>query len=144
MAKRGRALNTAFLDSSVLFTAVNSPSGGSSKLFILRSIKLVTSSLVLTETERNVRKKLQNYHLDRFFMLVDRLQILKQKPSEEAIKTAKKVIVEKDVVILAEAKQSKTSYLVTLDKKHFLKAGVQKFLRLTKVLTPKELIKIYE
>jgi len=75
----------------------------------------------LAETERNIRKKLQSYHLERFFMLTKKLVVLDQDPDEKEIKKAQKVIIKKDAVILAEAKQSKCDYLVTLDKKHFLK-----------------------
>ena len=50
---------TVFLDSSVFFSAINSPSGGSAKLFTLKTIDLITSKLVLVEVERNVRKKLK-------------------------------------------------------------------------------------
>lgn len=137
-------MKTVFVDSSVLFSAVNSPTGGSSKLFTLKNIKLITSKLVLTETERNVRKKLHGYHLDRFFMLVDKIEILKQLPDKKLIKKAQKVIIEKDSVILAESKQSKANFLVTLDKKHFLTNPVVKFLAPQKVLTPKMLIELVE
>ena len=109
MDKGRRTLKTAFLDSSVLFTAVNTPTGGSSKLFTLKELKLVVSPLVLTETEKNVRKKLQSYHLDRFFILSDKLEIQKQEPDDKSIQKARKVIVEKDAVILAEAKKSKAT-----------------------------------
>jgi predicted nucleic acid-binding protein len=137
MAKGGQGIKTAFLDSSVLFTAVNSPSGGSSKLFTIKNLKLITSLLVLTEVERNVRKKLQSHHLSRFFLLVDKLEILKQKPDENTIRGAKKVIAKKDSVILAEAKKAKVDYVFTLDRKHFLTKSVEKFLGRKKVLTPK-------
>lgn len=135
-------MKIVFVDSSVLFSAVNSPSGGSSKLFVLKGIRLITSKLVLTETERNVRKKLHEYHLERFFMLVSKLEILAQLPNNLLIKKAKEVIAEKDAVILAEAKQAKTNILVTLDKKHFLNSEVSKFLKPQKTLTPKMLIEI--
>jgi len=98
-------MKTVFVDSSVLFSAVNSPSGGSSKLLILKNLKLITSPVVLAETERNVRKKLQSYHLERFFSLVNLLNIQDQIPNDRLIEKAKKVIAEKDTVILAEAKQ---------------------------------------
>ena len=137
-------MNTAFLDSSVLFSAVNSPIGGSSKLFALKRIKLATSSTVLTEVERNVRAKLQSFHLDRFFMLVSQIGIIQQVPNPKLINQAKKVIAEKDAVILQEAKRAKTHYLVTLDKKHFLTLKVEKYLKPQKVLTPKMLIQIVE
>lgn len=141
MAK-GRSIISVFLDSSVLFTAVNSPTGGSSKLFTLKKVKLVVSSLVLTEVERNVRKKLQTYHLDRFFMLVDKLEVAGQLTDNLLIQKAKQVIVKKDAVILAEAKKSKCNYLVTLDKKHFLRPEVANFLKPQKVLTPKMFLEI--
>src|SRR3972149_8319451 len=141
MAKGRRDLKkTAFLDSSVIFTAVNSPSGGSSKLFTLRGIKLITSRVVLAEVERNVKKKPQSYHLERFFMLAQKLTISQQIPNKKLINKAKKVIVEKDSIILAEAKSAKTDFLITLDKKHFFTASVSSFLKPQKALTPKGLI----
>ena len=132
-------MKKVFVDSSVLFTAVNSPLGGSAKLFTVKNIELVTSILVLTEVERNVRKKLQSYHLERFFMLVDQLKIISQTPKDLFIRKAKEVIVPKDAIILAEAKQAKADYLVTLDKKHFLTPGAKKFLSPQKIATPKML-----
>lgn len=132
-------MKTVFLDSSVLFSAINSPTGGSSKLFTLKDIKLVTSKLVLTEVERNVRKKLLSFHLERYFTLVKKIEILTQTPNTRLINQARKVVVEKDVVLLAEAKQAETDYLVTLDKKHFLTEEVKEFLRPQKPITPKML-----
>lgn len=118
--------------------------GGSSKIFTLKNIKLLTSKVVLAETERNVRNKLRDYHLERFFRLAEKLGILKQLPNSKLIKEAKKVIVEKDSVILSESYQSKANFLVTLDRKHFLTDSVTKFLKPQKALTPKMLIEIVE
>lgn len=137
-------MKTVFVDSSVFFSAVNSPTGGSSKIFILKNITLITSSFVLTETERNVRKKLHNYHLERFFMLVEKIQTIQQVPDDLLIKKARKIIAEKDSVILAESKNSKAHFLATLDKKHFLTESVATFLNPQKVVTPKMLIEIIE
>lgn len=137
-------MKTVFVDSSVLFSAVNSPTGGSSKLFTLKNIKLITSKVVLTETERNVREKLHEYHLDRFFMLVSKMRIIKQLPDNKLVKKSKEVIAQKDSVILAESKKSVADFLVTLDKKHFLINPVIKFLLPQQVLTPKMLIAIIE
>lgn len=130
-------MKTVFLDSSVLFSAVNSPTGGSSKIFTLTSIKLLTSKVVLTEVERNIREKLHTFHLERFFMLVDKLQILDQLPDKNLIQKAKEAIVSKDAVILAEAKQAKSDYLVTLDRKHFLTNSAISFFKPKKIVTPK-------
>lgn len=137
-------MKTIFVDSSVLFSAVNSPTGGSSKLFTLKNIKLITSGVVLTETERNVRKKLHDYHLERFLMLADKLEILKKLPDTKLIIKTKKIIAGKDSVILAESHKSKADFLVTLDRKHFLTDSVAKFLKPQRALTPKLLIQIIE
>ncbi len=142
--KRMPSKKSAFLDSSVFFSAVNSPTGGSAKLFTLKKIKLVTSRVVLTETERNVRKKLERYHLERFFMLVSKVDIIDQTPRALQIKKAERFIVKKDAVILAEAKQADIQILVTLDQKHFLIPRVRDFLKTKKVLTPKMLISSLE
>lgn len=146
MAKGRPALTTksVFVDSSVFFTATNSPTGGSAKLFTLKNIELLVSSLILTETERNVRKKLHPYHLERFFKLVDKTKIVDQKPNKALINKAMKVIAEKDSVILAEAKLAKADFLVTLDRKDFLNEKVEKFLRPTMVATPKTLFPLIE
>lgn len=137
-------MKTVFIDSSVLFSAVNSPTGGSSKLFTLKNIRLITSRVVLAETERNVKEKLHAYHLDRFFMLVNKIKIIKQLPDNKLIKKAKEVIVQKDSVILAEDKRSDADFLVTLDRKHFLTKRVAEFIMPQKALTPKMLIEILE
>lgn len=137
-------MKSVFIDSSVFFTATNSPTGGSAKLFTLKNIKLVVSRVVLTETERNVRNKLQSYHLSRFFTLAKKIQILDQKPDMNLVKKARKVIEEKDSVILAEAKLAQCDFLVTLDKKDFLNEKVANFLKPKVALTPKELIQLLE
>ncbi len=137
MAKGRSSIIIAFLDSSVLFTAVNSPTGGSAKLFTLEKVKLIASWVVLAEVERNVQIKLQHYHLERFFMLTKKLIISKQLPNNKLITKAEKIIVKKDAMILAEAKQAKTNFLITLDRKHFLTTKIRSFLKPQKILTPK-------
>lgn len=135
-------MKKAFLDSSVLFTAVNSPTGGSAKLFTLKNIKLMTSSLVLTEVERNIHKKLESYHLKRFFLLVQKLEILRQEPDSKLIQKAKRVIVKKDAVILTEAKIAEVDFIITLDRKHFFAPKVINFLKPKRIFTPKMLFNI--
>ena len=143
MGRRRQAdVKFVFVDSSVFFTATDSPTGGSAKLFTYKNIKLVVSPLILTETERNVRKKLQPYHLERFFRLVEMVQILNQDLDPNLIKKAQKVIEEKDAPILASAKLSRCDFLVTLDKKDFLVEKVAKFLKPKIALAPKDLIEL--
>lgn len=70
-------------------------------------------------------------------MLVSKMTINRQLPNKKLIEQAKKVIAEKDAVILAEAKRAKTRFLVTLDRKHFLTPAVGKFLQPQRAVTPK-------
>ncbi len=139
MARRGSTL-TLFLDSSVVFTAVNSPFGGSAKLFTLPEVQLIVSKVVLTEVERNVKNKLTQLHIERFFTLAKNLTIITQLPSRELIERAQKVIVPKDAVILAEAKRVNPQYLVTLDKKHFFTTQVKTYIKPTIIASPKMII----
>jgi len=90
--------------------------------------------------ERNVRKKLLDYHLERFFVLTAKFKIINLPIDYSLAKKAGKIIVKKDVYILCQAKQSKADYLITLDKKHFLKEKVRKFIQPSLILTPKELL----
>ncbi len=137
MAGRRPNLKSAFLDSSVLFAAVCSPTGGSAKLFTIKRLKLCTSTVVLTETERNIRKKLEFYHLERFFTLVNQLEIIQATPDEKQITRAEKLIVPKDAVILASAKLAQVDVIFTLDQKHFLTTPARDFVKPTKILTPR-------
>lgn len=133
-----------FVDSSVFFTAVNSPTGGSAKIFSLagKKFNLFTSEVVLAEVERNVRKKLPRQSLERFFLLVEKIKIIKQKPKKPLIAQAEKAIVKKDAVILAQAKQAKAKVLLTLDRKHFFTEKVGKFIKPCKLKTPKDLLSV--
>lgn len=133
-------MKTVFVDSSVLFTAVNSPTGGSAKLFTIKHLQLITSSFVLTEVERNIRKKLLDYHLERFFILVSQLIIIDIPIQHAILVKVEKAIVEKDAFILAQAKLSKSVYLVTLDRKHFFNKETFAFIMPAKIVTPKELL----
>lgn len=134
-----------FLDSSVWFAAVCSPTGGSSFILSLtpKRIEIITTATILAEVERNVRGKLEIYHLERFFNLVKKVQVLNQLPDKRLIKQAKKVIATKDATVLAEAKRIKPDFLITLDKKHFLKDKVKRFIKKTKICTPGEYIEKY-
>lgn len=143
MGRRGSTL-TVFVDSSVLFSAVYSPSGGSAKLFTIKNLRLQASLVVLAEVEKNVRRKLYANELERFFFLTDKLMILKQKPNDKLIREAEKVIAKKDSVILAEAKQAKADILVTLDRKHFLTIEARNFLKPQKIFTPKMLFELLD
>ena len=136
MGNRRQNLNV-FLDSSVLFSASYSPFGGSAKLFTLPNITLHCSPVVLHEVEKNIRNKVGDIYIDRFLMLIKHIKIINQKPKDSEIKLAKKVIAEKDSVILSEFKRSTCRVLITLDKQDFLQEAVFQFVKPKKILTPK-------
>lgn len=143
MAKR-RSNLSLFLDSSILFSAVYSVDGGSSKLFTLEGVDLLSSNVVLTEVERNVKLKLPSYHLKRFFVLVEKLkQIISTMPSMRDISNAGKVIVQKDAVILSQFKSSECDILLTLDKKDFINDKVRRYIDPKKIVTTKQFYELY-
>ena len=135
-------MKTAFLDSSVLFTAVNSPTGGAAKLFTVKNIQKITSRVVLTEVERNIKKKLLDYHLKRFLLLVEKLKLVDLPVDPSLVRKAQNAIVKKDAVILSQAKQAMVDFLVTLDRKHFFTTKAVRFVKPTKIVTPKELLTV--
>ena len=113
-------------------------------MFTLKNVTLFVSPVVLAEVERNCRKKLHAYHLDRLFYLVSLCTNLDQQPEERFIKKAKQAIHEKDAAILAEVKQSKCVIVVSLDIKHFFTKEARAFLKPTQIMIPKEVIELFE
>jgi len=76
-------------------------------------------------------------------MLVKHLHIINKYPNDMEIQNAQKVIVEKDAIILSEAKLSKCNYLITLDKRDFLQEKVRDYLRPQQILTPKMFFELH-
>lgn len=129
-----------FLNSSVLFSAVASVSGGSSKLFQLDDINLVTSDYVLTEVANNVNKKLFPIYLKRLSLLRLKLGIVNTQISSNFTKDATKIIIQKDVLVLAAARECGSDYLVTFDRKDFMNPAVRKYFKPGEIITPGEFI----
>lgn len=79
----------------------------------------MVSSEVLTEVDRNVRKKLPGALRMYKHALAALRPTVQPTPSPEAIKDAAQLIHAKDAAILAAALQAGVDYLVTLDMRHF-------------------------
>ena len=109
-------------------------------MFTVKSLRLMASKVVLAEVERNVRAKLRSHHLERFFRLVDKLEIVSGLPEKRLVNQAERVIAEKDAVILAEAKRVGVDYIVSLDKRDFLTNKVREWLKPQRVVTPKMIL----
>jgi predicted nucleic acid-binding protein len=114
-----------FLDTSVIFAAALSPTGGARKLFQLGEVgmlKLVIGPNVLRECDEVVRRKVPS-------SLPALAQLLALGRVETSIAPTKRHIVlarsmveyKPDALVLAEAISARPDWLVTHDKEHFLK-----------------------
>jgi predicted nucleic acid-binding protein len=115
-----------FLDTSVLFAAVLSPTGGARKLFLLAEagvLTLVVGPIVLKECDEVIHRKAPGSS-PRLAQLLATAQTETSAPlSKSQIKTAQSYVrYDADAPVLAEAIHSKPDWFVTHDKEHFLKS----------------------
>jgi predicted nucleic acid-binding protein len=133
-----------FIDSSVLFTACQSKTGASALILDLcrkKKLKGYISKYVIFETKKNISLKLDQKAKQRFnnYILQAKL-IIVEDPTNEEVKSAKKIISEKDAVILSGAKKSRVDFLLTFNSRDFFKTQVQKFLKPGRTISPKDFI----
>jgi predicted nucleic acid-binding protein len=114
------------LDTSVLIAAAGSATGGSARLLDLcraNETPLLLTRLVLLEAEHNIQNKLDEAALLRFYLLIADLDLhIIPTPSSEELSEAAEVVAAKDAHVLAGARTGKATHLITLDRKHFLRA----------------------
>ena len=115
-----------FLDTSVLFAAVLSPTGGARKLFLLAEagvLKLVVGPTVLKECDEVIRRKAPGSSPRLAQLLAAAQTETSAPPSKRQIKTAQSYVhYDPDAHVLAEAIRAKPDWFVTYDKEHFLKS----------------------
>jgi predicted nucleic acid-binding protein len=114
-----------FLDTSVVFAAVLSSTGGARKLFQLAEagvIRLVIGPTVLQECDEVIRRKASGT-LPRLAQLLAAARTeTSSAPSSRQIKTAKSYVhYGPDAYVLAEAMEARPEWFITHDKEHFLK-----------------------
>ena len=114
-----------FLDTSVVFAAVLSPTGGARKLFQLGEagiLKLLVGPNVLRECDEVVRRKVPA-SLPTLAQLLDAGRVeATSLPTAKMIELARSLVeYEPDVFVLAEAISAEPDWFVTHDKEHFLK-----------------------
>lgn len=118
-----------FFDASTLIAAAGSPDGGSSLVIEFcvqgKAAALVTR-LVLREAERNIRDKMGEHALVRFYELLAELgpEVIPP-PSSDAIERAAELVADKDAHVLAGAREGRATHLITLDRKHLLPRTVR-------------------
>lgn len=140
-------MKNVFLDSSVLVAACGSVSGASA--FILgysQKKKIITfvSRDVIGEARKNIDLKIGKEGLGRlwFYIKYANIKILPS-PTIEKIAECEQYIHKKDAPILASAMESLVSFIVTLDKKHFLQPKLLQYVKSIIIITPRDFVLNY-
>jgi putative PIN family toxin of toxin-antitoxin system len=135
-----------FIDTSVLIAGVASLTGASAAVLDLceaESIQMVISRQVLVEADRNFSAKLPGL-VNEFRQFIRNLvPLMVEDPPAVAVERAAGLIDRKDAAILAAAIESKVEFLITLDKRHFLKQKVQRNIPI-EICTPSDFLRIFE
>jgi predicted nucleic acid-binding protein len=138
-----------FFDASVIFSAIYSATGASSKLASWSALgKLIglTSQTVVEEVIANTDKfksKIQPADINQFilkhgFLIRNAITLSETKPYAA-------IVHPKDAHVLAGANLTQSDYLVTLDKKHLNQPSVKsKFAHISalKILSPHQLVSL--
>lgn len=117
-------MTRAFVDSSVFFSACLS-AGGASREIMERGVRgdigLVTSALVLSETERNLAAKAP-VALPYFRRFVEAVPFEIARPSKADVVEAAAYTALKDAPIVAAARHAAVDFLCSLDRRHLVEA----------------------
>ena len=107
------------------------------------TVQIVVSRQVLVEADRNLSAKLPNLVSQYRQFIQDLAPLMVDDPPATAVKKAAALVGRKDAATLAAAIGEEVDYLVTLDKKHFLKGKTPKDVHL-EICTPADFLKIFE
>ncbi|OGD54296.1 putative toxin-antitoxin system toxin component, PIN family [Candidatus Beckwithbacteria bacterium RBG_13_35_6] len=133
-------MKKVFLDSSVLVAASASLTGASAYILGLcreKKIKGYISIDVINESRKNIFLKLNKKAQKRFIVFKKLANlIIVSPPNKGLIHISAKVINIKDAPILAAAIESKADFLVSLDRKDFLRPKVLEFAKPLKIILP--------
>ncbi len=136
-----------FLDTSVIFSAVLSETGGARKLFRLGEagmLQLIIGRNVLRECEQVVRRKVSESLPTLAYLLeVGRVETATES-SSNFVKQAKTIVsYQPDARVLAEAMSAEPDWFITHDKTHFLNTDLDSKLSF-RIGTPGDLIQALE
>jgi putative PIN family toxin of toxin-antitoxin system len=135
-----------FVDTNVLIAGVASVTGASAAVLDLceaEILQMVVSRQVLVEADRNFSAKLPNLVIQFRRFIQNLAPLMVEDPPAKAIEKAASLVDRKDAAILAAATEAEADYLITLDKKHFLKREVRNNTPLI-VCTPAEFLRNFE
>lgn len=133
-----------FFDASVVIAALLSPTGGSALLFQYLKSGRITGIISQTVIEEIIEEdkfnkiKKSKEEIEKFIAqsgLVVRVAI-----SADEISLYQNEVDIEDAHLIAGANLTKCSHLVTLDKKHLLRADIQERFLPLKIVSPKDLL----
>lgn len=134
---------SVFFDTSVLFSALYSSTGGSFALIELvkkGSIRGVTSQNVVEELENNISKFENLSEKDIDSLIIHNTIIVCDSISFDELQPWMGIIEEKDIHVVVGAFSTQCTYLVTLDKKHLHNTKTRALCPKIKIVSPKELL----
>jgi putative PIN family toxin of toxin-antitoxin system len=135
-----------FVDTNVLIAGIASVSGASGTVLDLCEagiVQMVISRQVLVEADRNVSSKLPGLVEPFRRFIRDLAPLMMDEPSAASLEKCEGLVDRKDVAILAAALDAEAEFLITLDKKPFLKQSIPQALGI-KVLSPGEFLRSLE
>ncbi len=130
-----------FFDSSALISGLNSPTGGAGIIisaFLAGEFLVYISDQVVEEVERAIQTKFPLLEERFLSFLLARPKIVKD-PTLKEVRKAYKIILSDDAPILAAAIKAKPDFLITWDKKDFLKKEILVSMPFI-ICTPKDFI----
>ena len=107
-----------FLDTSVLLSGLNSPTGASGliiSLFKVEKIKIIISPEVIEEAERVIKNKFPLLGVS-FLDFLSNKPLITKKLVPKEIKRISHIIFSEDAPIFAGALKARANFLLTLDK----------------------------
>ncbi|OGE71611.1 putative toxin-antitoxin system toxin component, PIN family [Candidatus Daviesbacteria bacterium RIFOXYD1_FULL_41_10] len=133
-----------YLDASVIIAALLSSKGGSAKIIELARLGYfvaVTSQTVIEEIEEHSLKIKKNKLEIRKYIAYSGI-VVRERILISDIEEIKKVDVS-DAHLIAGARLTECSFLISLDKKHLLKKEIKDYFKPLKIITPGELLKMW-
>ena len=133
-----------FIDASVIIAALLSPSGGSSYSVLLlgkhHHIGIISQTILEEVQSKSEKISISRQNIDAF-VVQNNFRVCEY-ISDSEIQPFTACVDASDAHVIAGAKKTKSTYLLTLDKKHLLRLDVQKCVAPLLVVSPKELIEI--
>ena len=142
-----KRIHRIFLDTSVIFAAVLSETGGARKLFRLGEagvLQLIVGSNVLRECEQVVRRKAPASLPTLAYLLELGMVEITTRSTDDFVEQANAIVAyEPDAYVLAEAIGAEPDWFITHDKAHFLNANPDSSSAI-RIGTPGDLIEALE